>query len=115
MAAMKSHQSFQGQLAQPGIEGQRPVPKVAVQFAVGFGKNILDDVGWIHARCQAAIEPAGDHVAQPLPVPRQQSAPGGDIPRHGLLYEVLGIGLGCCHDSSPEIDPANLPKRLHLP
>jgi hypothetical protein len=98
MAAVQGDQVLAGQLAQPGIERQRPLAQVAVELAAGLHEHFLHHVGRIDARRQAAVEQIGNHLAQAQPMASEQPIAGAGVAFAGLLQQLLGVGLSGRHE-----------------
>ena len=62
--------------AEPEVERQLRPLQVLWQCPHSLKARLLEDVGWVDPAHQPAIEPQGDHPAQPVSVPPQQLGPG---------------------------------------
>jgi hypothetical protein len=89
--AVELDQPFPRELPQPGVERQRPVPQVAVELAGRVGQRLLDHVGRVHARRQPAVEPQGDHAAEPVAVPGEQAVAGRGIAGGRPVEQFVGV------------------------
>ena len=90
---MELEQPLPGELAEPRVERQRPVPQVVGQALRGVGQRLLHHVGGIDPGRHPAVDAQRDHLPQPAPMPRQQLLPGRLIARTRSLDQFFGVGL----------------------
>ena len=96
-----------GQAAEPGVIRHRPIPQVFVQPPGGVDQGFLDDVRWVHAGGQTAVEANGDHAAKLVPVAGEQLIAGGVVAGGGAGEQVVGVWAGG--------RPLACPPKTHLP
>ena len=85
MSAVGVDDPLSGELPEPAVERERPLPEVVVQPPGGLDQGLLDDVRHIDAGGQAAVEPHRDHPPQVVPVMLQELLAGDLIPPVGAV------------------------------
>jgi hypothetical protein len=78
------------QLAQPGVERNRPALDVLREPPGGLGHRVLDDVRRIDASRDAVIQPDGDHFAQATAMASQQVVDGHPVTGCGSVQMTIG-------------------------
>jgi hypothetical protein len=102
VAAVQLGQPVQGELPQPGIEGERPPAEIILKLLDGVGQGLLDRVGWVDTRGQPPVHPHGDHLPQALAVADEQLLPGRRVAVRSLVHQLVGVGFaGSLHGRSP--------------
>ena len=104
MTAVQLDQALPGQLAHPGIEGQRPLPQIVVETASGVEQRFLYHVGRIDTRGQAAIDVDGDHVLQALAVPNQHGLTRLFVAAFGASQQFVGVRSVFRHERNLSVE-----------
>jgi len=106
---MELNDPFQGEATKPGIKRKRRFAEIVPEVPAGIGQDVLDDVGRIKSRGNAAVESYGNQLLEPGPMLLEETRQGHRIAIAGLLKERLGLGVVGRHRES------YLPRVLRLP
>jgi hypothetical protein len=97
MGAMQFHQSLPGDLAQPGIKGNRPALDVLWQPLERLGKRLLHHVRRVDACGNPRVQMHGHHAPQTGPMAGQQLLGGRAISAGDLLQELVRVWIVSGH------------------
>ena len=97
MVAMQSIEPLPGQLPQPGIERQGPLPQVIGEIQGGVHERLLDHIRGVDPGGQAAVEMHGDHLAEAAPMAGQQALAGRAIAMFRRAEQLVGVGMARFH------------------
>jgi len=97
------YQAFPGDMSQPGVEGDGPLPELARELLPGFGDGLLDDVAGIDTRAHPRVQVELDHALESASVAQEEGLKGLRIAAAGAVEEGLGIRGGVGHGKEADL------------
>jgi len=93
VVAMGVDEAFPGNAAEPGVERNGRLAEIRGQLLGRDHQGLLHHVGGIDPRGESIVHPHDDHLAQPPPVPSQQSVDCRPLAGAGPGKEFFGVWI----------------------